>query len=360
MAFYDHRFVFAIALTAACSPDFEAASSAGAGSMNDGGAGAAAHPTNGGVGGSKASGGSSGTKGASGSATDGGSSAQAGTGTSGKAMDGGSPSGGDDDGGTGATTSSGGADSSGGIDAKGGTAGLGTGGASPLAGMGGTLVVAGMGGTAPSAGMGGMLAVSGMAGALPTAGAPSAGSGNVLGGCDNQLLANGDFEAGPTSSWGEESTWPGIEIIVASTNSALVAENVTPYAGTYLAWLGGIPDNDWDHNLVTLTQDVTLPSDAATLTLSGYRWVESVDDDSGAFDVAFLEFDDEAGDVVWQAQAWSNQTTTNGWSAFQATTTVEPAYRGQKLTLVAYSNTDPGGKTSFFLDNLVLIASCGR
>ncbi len=78
------------------------------------------------------------------------------------------------------------------------------------------------------------------------------------------------------------------------------------------------------------------------------------------FDIAYLEFDDEAEDVVWQAQAWTNQSTTNGWVSFESSTTVAPAQRGKKLTFVAYSNTDQEGETSFFLDDLRLEASCGR
>ena len=362
MALCDRRFVFAIALTAACTPDFEASSEAGAGGMPGGSSGTPSTRTSGGSAGTKATGGSSGTLG--GASARGGS-----TGSGGTASD----NGGGDDGGTGSsggTDAAGGATSTGGNDAAGGSGN--TSGSNP-GGAGGTVVNGGRGGGGGLGALGGMAGLglaglgaagsgtdAGTGGTVPVAGAPNGGSGGGLGGCDNQLLANADFEAGPTPSWSEESSWPGIEIIVAKTSAALATENVTPYAGNFLAWLGGIPDNDWDHHLVILTQDVTLPADAATLTLSGRRWVKSDDDDSEEFDVAYLEFDDEAGDVAWQAQAWSNQSTTTGWVSFTSTTSVEAAYRGKKLTFVAYSNTDPGGKTSFFLDNLELVASCGR
>jgi len=390
MASLDHRTVFAIALTCACSsPDFSASdAAAGAGAMTGGGAGAASRHSSGGTAGSSAAGASSSSGGRS-SAT-GGASARGGStsgsgdtsgggeaDTGGSASTGGSPSPGGTSGSGGSGRGGSGGSSQGGSDAggaggTGGTGGTGQGGSggdtSP-AGMGGGSMAGGAGlgmagggasGLGGGGGAGGTGGSAGTGGTIPIAGAPNAGSGGVVGGCDNQLLANAEFEAGPTPSWGEESTWPGIEIIVATGNSALQAEGVTPYAGNYLAWLGGIPDNEWDHHMVILTQDVTLPADAATLTLSGRRYVKSIDDPSELFDVAYLEFDDEDGDVVWQAQAWSNQTTTNGWVAFESSTSVATALRGRKLTFVAYSRTDPEGKTSFFLDNLRLEASCGR
>jgi hypothetical protein len=259
---------------------------------------------------------------------------------------------------TGGSAPSGGGSDHGGSTSSGATGG--TGGDASGTETGGSNAQAGSGsGGTPSPGTGGSSAAA-AAGASPLAGAPGSGGSPVIGGCDHQLLANGDFEAGPTPTWGEQSGWPGIEIIVRKDNSDLLAEGVAPYAGNYLAWLGGIPDNEWDHYLVILTQDITLPSTASTLTLSGRRHVTSVDDPSDVFDVAYLEFDNEAGDVVWQAEALTNQDTTDGWVAFESSTNVEPQFRGQKLTFVAYSNTDPQGQTSFFLDDLRLEAGCGR
>lgn len=293
------------------------------------------------------------------------------------------PSGGRSPGGAG--TSTGGlSTAAGGTDPSTGGTGPSTGGSSPQGGSptGGTTSSgatggtggdvaspAGMGGSAPQAGSGtggtlgpggGGSPAGGSGGSSMSAGAPNTAGSAPLGGCDQQLLANADFEAGPSASWGEQSKWPGIEIIVNSANTDLLAEGIAPYAGNYLAWLGGIPDNEWDHYLVILTQDITLPSTAATLTLSGRRYVTSVDDPSEAFDVAYLEFQTEAEDLAWQAQAWTNQDTTSGWVPFEASTEVDAKYRGKKLTFVAYSNTDPEGQTSFFLDDLRLEAGCGR
>jgi hypothetical protein len=306
--------------------------------------------------GGSATGGSDAATGGSDAATGGSGTSAGGSGTS--AGGSGTSAGGSDSATGGSDSAAGGSGSSTGGSENGGTTGSsagGTGGDTSPAGTG----AAGMatGGTTGQ-GAGGVPAGSG--GSAIPAGAPNGGGAPVIGGCDNQLLANADFEAGPTPTWGEESEWPGIEIIVAKNNADLAAEGVAPYAGNYLAWLGGIPDNDWDHYLVILTQEITLPSDAATLKLSGRRYVTSVDDPSEEFDVAYLEFQDEAGDLAWQAEGWTNQDTTNGWVSFESSTNVNPVYRGKKLTFVAYSNTDPEGQTSFFLDDLRLEASCGR
>jgi hypothetical protein len=187
---------------------------------------------------------------------------------------------------------------------------------------------------------------------------PAGGSGGVIGGCDNQLLANANFEAGPTPSWREESDFPGLKIIVPASDSGLVAEGVTPH-GTYLAWLGGIADNMWDHYDVILRQDVEIPADASSLTLSGAYWIKSDDDPAGEYDGASLEFETELG-TMWIAVHWTNQDTTSGWQSFSGTTNDMEYLGGRTVTFVAYSRTDPMGKTSFFLDDLRLEATCGR
>ena len=195
-------------------------------------------------------------------------------------------------------------------------------------------------------------------GGMPGAGA-GGGGGETLGGCDHQLLANADFEAGPGSPWHESSDWPGIEIVVAASDLGLQKEGVTPYAGNYLAWLGGIPDNSYDHYEVTLTQDIVIPVDAAELTLSGEYLVHSEDATDGAYDEAHLQL--TVGDNVgWLAQSWTNQDLAHDWESFTASTTDLDALRGKTVTFVAYSRTDLDGKTSFWLDNLRLKASCGR
>jgi hypothetical protein len=266
----------------------------------------------------------------------------------------------------------------------------GDGGAEPNAGSGSIPVGGNAGalGGAGSASMAGMPAVAGAGGAL-TAGAGGVGSsglggmptggaggssgasaaggaggetGEIIGGCGRQLLHNANFDAGPTAEWSERSDWsPGLDIIVASDSPALVAEMVAPDSGNYLAWLGGIPDNQFDHHVVILEQTVAIPADAGLLTLSGKTWVKTEEDESVEADQAYLEF--SLDDVVeWQAKSLTNLDSENGsgWVAFTASTSSLERMRGRTLTLVAYSRTDPTLKTSFFIDSLRLEATCDR
>jgi hypothetical protein len=138
-----------------------------------------------------------------------------------------------------------------------------------------------------------------------------------------------------------------------------MAEGVAPYAGNYLAWLGGIKDDMFDGHDVYLTQAVTIPAEASSLTLTGRYYVKSDDDPAGAYDVSFLEVSED-GEVLWQGQYFSNQDETNSWQAFSNSTDDTSLLAGKTLTFVAYSRTDLSGKTSFFLDNLRLEAGCGR
>lgn len=225
----------------------------------------------------------------------------------------------------------------GGAGGAGGTAGVGSGGGASGAG----------GSTGGSGGTGGGTMTGGTGGTTP------------LGGCNNELLANADFEQGKAAGWTSTSDWPGIDLIVPKTEPALMAEGVAPYAGTFLAWLGGIPDNEWDHNVTMISQYVQIPATASSLTLSGRHLVKSIDDPSDIYDVSYLEFDLN-DKVVWQSLALTNQSVTNGWVAFDKTTHDLAGLAGKTLLFYAYARTDPTGKSSFFLDSLSLVATCGR
>lgn len=206
-----------------------------------------------------------------------------------------------------------------------------------------------------SAGSGGVLQGGGGAGG-------SGGTGEVVGGCGEQLLHNANFDAGPTPEWSEHSTWAaGLDIIVPRDAPALMAEGVAPDSGEYLAWLGGIPDNQFEHYRVTLAQVVTVPAEAGVLTLTGKTRVKTEEDNSYQADEAFLEFSlDDV--VVWQAKALTNLDSEDGsdWVAFTASSSDLNDIRGQTLTFVAYSRTDPTLKTSFWIDSLRLEATCDR
>jgi hypothetical protein len=243
----------------------------------------------------------------------------------------------------------------GGMEAMGGNAGTSAGGTQPITG-----------GTGGNVGAGGSTGTAGVSGAMNETGG-SGGAGGVsgtggmtpMGACDSELLVNPGFESGKDVGWEETSDWPGIDLVVNENDAALTEEGVSPYAGSFLAWLGGIPDNEWDHNVTLIQQYVAIPATASSLTLSGRHLVKSVDDPDAEYDEAYLEFDlDDA--VVWQSLRLTNLSASNDWISFSKTTNDLERVAGKTLLFYAYARTDPTGKTSFFLDSLSLVAGCGR
>jgi hypothetical protein len=313
----------------------------GAAGANVGGSGLAASGGADAMGGSGAAPGTGGTEAMGGSAgTD-----EAGSGGAG-------PMAGGVGGDTGASGMPGAAGVSGSMGQTGGGAGTSGGTTGQTGGTGGAAMAGGTGG----GGKGGSSATGGTGG-----GAMSGGTGGVtpIGGCNNELLVNAGFESGKGVGWAETSDWPGIDLVVNEDDAALNAEGVSPYAGSFLAWLGGIPDNEWDHHVTLIEQRVVIPATASSLTLSGRHLVTSIDDPSDEYDEAYLEFDlnDE---VVWQSLRLTNQSTSSGWVSFSKTTNDLEGLAGQTLLFYAYARTDLTGKTSFFLDSLSLVAGCGR
>jgi hypothetical protein len=258
---------------------------------------------------------------------------------------------------------------SGNVSSSGSAGGVARGGSASQAGSGGSTSRAGSGFDATAgypttdagsagmpAGTGGRSAAGGAAG---TSGTSGTSGGEPIGGCNHQLLANADFEAGAGLPWQESSDWPGVTIVVPASDAGLQKEGVSPYGGNYLAWLGGIPDNPYDHYEVTLTQELTIPEATSELTLSGEYLIHSEDGAEGAYDEAYLQLniDDE---TEWLARSFTNQDMGREWKSFTARTTDLDPLRGKTVTFIAYSRTDLDGKTSFWLDDLRLQATCGR
>ncbi len=262
---------------------------------------------------------------------------------------------------TGGTGGTGGDAGSSGMPDAGGTGGAGSTGGTSGGSVGSVGGVGGAGGAGGTAGMG---SAGGAGGAGGGTGGASMGGGTggtaPVGGCNAQLLVNGDFESGKGVGWEELVTnWTGIDLVVNKSDAALIAEGVSPYAGNFLAWLGGIPDTEYDYHVTKISQYVAIPANATQLTLSGRYLIQSDDDPSGYYDEAYLEFDLN-DKVVWQALPLSNQIITNGWTAFSKSTDGLNGLAGKTLYFYAYARTDPTGKTSFFLDSLKLEATCGR
>jgi hypothetical protein len=203
--------------------------------------------------------------------------------------------------------------------------------------------------------------VSGGTAAVPEAGAAGMGDAGLIGGCNRQMLYNADFEAGPVQ-WQHESTWAGIrdvaDIIVARDHPALVEAQVQPFQGDYLAWLGGVPDSQqgWRMNL---TQEITIPEDATRLVISGRIRIHTLETENDRYDQ--LDISLQTKQDFWSFHVWDNRDAGD-WRAFEQELLEDhlKIVRGRTVTFTAEAMTDAGGKTSFWLDALQLIAECGR
>jgi hypothetical protein len=318
----------------------EAESGGVAGNAGSAGATAGSTGANGGVAGGKGSGGSAGGAAVGGSSDGeggagdvpgvGGSAANAGAGASGGAGDGGAGG-------------SGGAGGGAGTSETGGTSGA-SAGASGTTGGGGASGGAGGAGATAGGGAGG-----------------GAGIGNPSG-C-GELLTNGGFEQ-ERLGWDVMTSYANLELnvheaIVDRDDDALAAIGVTPYAGDFLAWAGGIPDSNRNHSLF-VTQPIVISENVTELIFGGHFSIESDEPLDEFYDALYVEVLDLDYQRVWQFGAFSNQHA-GPWFTIDP---IEPdsgaldLMRGRQLHMGIYSRTDSNTVTHFFFDELSLVAVC--
>jgi len=199
---------------------------------------------------------------------------------------------------------------------------------------------AGTAGTTDTAGAGGSTDATGGGGTSATSGTGGTGGNSE---CAN-LLVDGGFEAMP-SEW---TAWSNNErelIAHASDEDLFIA----PQAGEHVAWVG-VGENETS----TLEQDFTVPVDTDILTLTGYLWIATEENDfDGPFDFAGVEL--AQGDALRvESEPWSNDDKTAGWAPFTVELEVTP-YRGMRMTFRLWADSDDNLPTSFWFDSLALL-----
>jgi hypothetical protein len=328
---------------------------------SDAESGAAGESESGGVAGNAGSAGASaGSTGATGS----GSGGKGSGGSAGGGAVGGSSAG---EGGAGDVPGVGGSGANAGAGASGGLAGAGGGGASGVGGSAGTSETGGASGA--SAGSSGTTGGGGAGGAgtSGTGGTAGGGAGGGAGignpsGC-GELLTNGGFEQ-DRLGWDVMTSYANLELnvheaIVDRDDDALAAIGVTPYAGDFLAWAGGIPDSNRNHSLF-VTQPIVISENVTELIFSGQFSIESDEPIDEFYDALYVEVLDLDYQRVWQFGAFSNQHA-GPWFAIDP---IEPdsgaldLMRGGQLHMGIYSRTDSNTVTHFFFDELSLVAVC--
>lgn len=148
-------------------------------------------------------------------------------------------------------------------------------------------------------------------------------------------IVNGGFESG-TTGWTEDSL-QGYTII---DNSGFPS-GVTPHGGSWMAWLGGIPDE-----ISKIGQQVTISAGAPYLTY--YHWIDSVDSCGLDFGTVHIN------GTIEDAYDLCTSTDTGGWVKHSVDLS---AFAGQSVWLQIGVVTDSSVDSSLFVDDVSLQAS---
>ena len=124
---------------------------------------------------------------------------------------------------------------------------------------------------------------------------------------------------------------------------------------SFLAWLGGYANAQDD-----LSQVVTVPAGATSITLSFYYAISTAETTQGAFDVMDVyTYDPAASEYTSVATFNDNMATPPGtWTRFSATLPLSLAGRPIKFGFQA--TTDVNKNTNFFIDSVSLDVSPAR
>jgi murein DD-endopeptidase MepM/ murein hydrolase activator NlpD len=174
---------------------------------------------------------------------------------------------------------------------------------------------------------------------------PAAANDQLTGcpGC-GELAGNGGFESGRTV-WTEI----GHNIITNRSDQYLT---VTPYAGDWLAWLGG-RNSASD----TVYLNFTVPTGVGSIVLK-YRVRMGTQESGGVYDLLYARLRRTNGEMVNELDSINNTfTPVNQWVLREITIPNGSAYAGQTLRLSFEGTTDTSLVTNFYLDEISLTAS---
>lgn len=146
-------------------------------------------------------------------------------------------------------------------------------------------------------------------------------------------ILNGDFENG-LSPW-------------ISVNQVIFEDPEIAYEGRGFAWLGGNDDLADD-----LWQEFYIPSNAVNVTLEFQLAVDTREQPGiGVYDTMTVEVVDAAtGALLEISRTFSNQDAKGAWVRVSDVDLTK--YKGRKVRLVFFAQTDSSSPTHFLLDNI--------
>ena len=160
--------------------------------------------------------------------------------------------------------------------------------------------------------------------------APQQASAAVMG-CSDQVN-NGSFETGNFTSWG--------------TSGGPWIASYEAHDGTYSGVVGGANDAD-----DTFYQEVTIPSNADSATLTYWWYIYTQDSDINPYDYLYVEVRNTGGTVLATLETLANTSTTGAW---QQSSFALPDFIGETIQIAFHGTTDGSLFTSFYLDEVEL------
>jgi hypothetical protein len=158
------------------------------------------------------------------------------------------------------------------------------------------------------------------------------------GGTTTQLLGNPGFENGSTNP----APWTASAGVI--NNSA----SEPPHGGAWDAWLDGYGTTHTD----TLMQQVTIPSNATSATLSFWLHIDTAETTTtSAFDTLAVQVRNSSGTVLSTLKTFSNLNKNTGFTqqSFDLT-----SFKGQTIQVNFVGTEDASLQTSFVLDDFAL------
>jgi hypothetical protein len=155
------------------------------------------------------------------------------------------------------------------------------------------------------------------------------------GGTAQQLLANPGFESGNVS-WTASSG-----VIDNSTGEAA-------HSGSWKAWLNGYGSTHTD----TLLQQVTIPSNVTTATLSFWLHIDTAETTTTtAYDKLNVQIRNSSGTVLATLATYSNLNKNTGYAQKSFNLI---SYKGQTIQVYLVGTEDASLQTSFVVDDFAL------
>ena len=155
------------------------------------------------------------------------------------------------------------------------------------------------------------------------------------GGGGGQLLGNPGFETGSAAPWTASS-----KVIYSGTKEPA-------RSGSWDAWLDGYGTTTTD----TLSQQVTIPSGAASATLSYWLHIDTAETGTTTYDTLKVQLLNSSGTVLATLATYGNTDHNTGYTQHTANLN---AYIGQTVTLRFTGAEDYTKQTSFVLDDTAL------